>query len=262
MGWIDISIYEHYREEERSFVDQVLTWRDDVKIRHRERLSDFLDPREQEIVKTIIGNDDEIKIAFSGGASFTERRRVKLIPPYIERTDDDFQLALFEIEYPQKFVTLEHRDVLGALMNLGIKREKFGDIVINDGNVQMITAEEIADYIQINLEKVGKATIRLQRITSEQLVKPQEEWTEAMTTVSSLRLDAVLSQIYSMSRTKVIPYIEKGLVKVNWKQIDQTDFTVAVGDYLSMRGFGRARLVELLGQTKKDKIRLRYERLR
>lgn len=224
-------------------------------------MSDFLDPRQQEIVKTIIGHDDEVNLSFSGGSNYAERRRVRLTPPYLETTEEDFQLTLFSIDYPAKFVTLEHRDVLGALMNLGLKREKFGDIFIRDGIAQMVTATEIADYVEFNVQTIGKATVRLHKIPLSEHVKPVEEWEEFAATVSSLRLDVVLAQIYKLSRTKVLPYIEKGLVKVNWKIADQPAFLLAEGDYISVRKFGRAHIVAIEGKTKKEKLRLRYRRM-
>lgn len=232
-----------------------------MKIRHRDRLTDFLDPREREIIATIIGNDEDVKYRFFGGAPFSERARARLVPSYLEVTEEDFELALFSVRYSHKFATLTHRDVLGALMNIGVKREKFGDIIIAADEIQIVVANEIAPYVEMNVTKIGKTTVRLEPIPLSAIIQPDENWVSSIATVSSLRLDAILGQVYSLSRTKVVPYIEKGLVKVNWKVIDKPDFIVAQGDYLSMRGYGRAKITELLGKTKKDKIRFRYERL-
>ncbi len=145
----------------------------------------------------------------------------------------------------------EHRDVLGALMNLGLKREKFGDIFIRDGIAQMITAREVADYVEFNVQAIGKATVHLHRIPLSEHVKPMEEWEEFAATVSSMRLDVVIAQIYKLSRTKVMPYIEKNLVKVNWKIVDQPAFVLAEGDYISVRGFGRSHIIAIEGNDEK-----------
>ncbi|NEU29447.1 RNA-binding protein [bacterium LRH843] len=257
-----MTIYQHFRTEERPFVDQVLEWQEDVKHRYKERLSDFLDPRQQEIVRMVIGNDDEISLSFLGGLEHAERKRALLTPPYLETSEEDFQLALFSIDYPEKFVTLKHRDILGAMLNLGLKREKFGDIILADGMVQVMTTSDVAEYVELNVQKIGKATVKLNRIPLTEHIKPEEDWEEGSATVSSMRLDVVLSQIYRLSRTKVSPYIDKGLVKVNWKVIDQPAFVVATGDYLSVRGYGRAYIIDTLGITKKDKIRLHYKKVR
>ncbi len=228
---------------------------------YRERLTEFLDPREQEIIQSIIGNDDEVTIAFFGGSPYSERKRALIAPSYIEVDEGDFKLSLYEIRYPVKFVSLEHRDVLGALMNLGLKREKFGDIIMCKEHVQVIIAEEIEEYVRANLQMIGKATVSIAPLALSKLEKKQDVWIESTTTVSSLRLDAVMSQIFNLSRTKVRPYIEKGLVKVNFKLVDQPALLLVEGDQLSVRGFGRTKLIEIEGKTKKDKYRLRFGQL-
>jgi RNA-binding protein YlmH len=257
-----ISIYQHFREEERSFVDQVLEWQEAVKVRHMDRLSDFLDPRQQEIVRAIIGQDDDLSLSFAGGSRYAERCRMRLTPSYLETTIDDYQLTLFSIDYPAKFVTIEHRDVLGALMNLGLKREKFGDIFIGEEIAQVMVATEMADYVEMNVQTIGKASVRLNRISLTEHIKPKDEWDEATVTVSSMRFDVVISQMYKLSRAKVSSLIEKGLAKVNWKVVDRTDFLVKEGDYISVRQFGRAHIIAIEGMTKKEKYRLRFGRKR
>ncbi|WP_088105018.1 RNA-binding protein [Halalkalibacter urbisdiaboli] len=257
-----MSIYQHFREEERSFVDQVLEWKYDVGTLHQTKLTDFLDPREQDIVKTVIGHDDDLSLSLWGGSSYSERKRAVLCPSYLDITDEDFQLSLFAIDYPSKFVSIEHRDVLGSLMNIGLKREKFGDIVIEDGIAQLVVASEISDYVEWNVKQIGRATVTLNHIPFSAHINPKDEWDESTATVSSLRLDVVLAEVYKLSRTKVLPYIEKGLVKVNWKVSDQASFLVKEGDHLSVRGLGRSKLHAIEGKTKKDKLRLRFGRKR
>lgn len=256
-----MSIFQHFREEERPFVEQVLSWKEEVSVMHQERRTDFLDPREQDIVRLIIGNDDELSYQFFGGADDSERKRAYLCPSYLVIEQSDFNLAYFSINYPAKFITLTHSDVLGSLMNIGLKREKFGDIMITQDDIQLVVASEIADFVKMNVEKIGKASIDLMPISLEQLKTPEEKWTEEGTTVSSMRLDVILSEIYNLSRAKVKPYIERGFVKVNWRVTDHVDFLVKEGDYISVRGHGRSKVLEQLGRTKKDKIRIRYARL-
>src|SRR5690554_3037925 len=124
-----MSVYEHFRKEEHSFIDQVLEWKRVVTEQYRPRLTDFLDPRQQEICKLIIGKNEEVGIDFNGGVEHAERKRCLLYPPYHEPVEADYELAYYEVVYPTKFARIEHRHILGALMNVGLKREKFGDIV-------------------------------------------------------------------------------------------------------------------------------------
>jgi RNA-binding protein YlmH len=251
-----MSIYDHFRAEERPFVDQVVEWKEQVKGRFIHKLTDFLDPRQQEIVTSVIGEDPDVFISFLGGSPQAERKRAFLYPPYLELADDDFQLTAFNVNYPYKFVQLTHQDLLGSMMALGLKRDKFGDIYIKEQLIQIIVASEISSYVEANLQSIGKASVTLDRLPLSQLIVPKEEWQEKEVTASSLRLDVILAEIYQLSRSKITPYIDKKLVKVNWKMIEQPAYQLQNGDYLSVRGLGRSKVVAVQGKTKKDKWRI------
>ncbi|KMK77351.1 RNA-binding protein [Alkalihalobacillus pseudalcaliphilus] len=254
-----MSIYQHFREEERVFVDQVLSWKEEVKDFYKERLTDFLNPREQEILATIIGTDDELRLSFFGGRFEVERKRALLTPVFIEHCEQDYDCVLFELNYPSKFVTLSHRDILGSLMSVGLKREKFGDILIMDNRIQLIVAKETALYVESNVTSIGKATVSLEALYFSEQMNAVETWRQQSGTVSSLRLDVILAEIYRVSRSKLEPYFTKGYVKVNWKLIESGSFQVEAGDHFSVRGLGRSQLVSIEGKTKKDKVRILYQ---
>lgn len=255
-----MDIYQHYRHDERPFIDQIFEWIQTVKGSYAFKLTDFLDPRQQEIVTQLTNYDGEVKAYFHGGTDTTERKRSILAPPYFEPERADYGLTLFELNYAVKFFSIEHRQILGALMNLGIRREKFGDILINGQAVQFIVAEEISEFVSLNLQSVGRAPVSLKEINENQLLIPQDEWRAFTGTVTALRLDAVLSEIFNISRAKATTYIQKGLVKINWKVIEQPAYECCVSDTISLRGYGRAKLEALDGQTKKGKFRIHYSK--
>ncbi|MCZ0755511.1 YlmH family RNA-binding protein [Anoxybacillus sp. J5B_2022] len=251
-----MNIYQHFRKEEHHFIDQVLEWRESVQTQYSPRLTDFLDPREQEIVRLVIGHDEEVNVSFFGGASFVERKRALLYPPYFQPEQEDFMIALFSVRYPSKFVSLAHRQVLGSLMSLGLKRGKFGDVLIKENDVQLIVAKEVADYVRLHLQAVGKTKISLEEKPLTDMIVLEEQWNEATITVSSLRLDAVVAQAFGASRQHVQTLIENGLVKVNWKIVEQSHLECKEGDTISARGLGRLKLVAIGGKTKKDRFRI------
>ncbi|WNB90473.1 RNA-binding protein [Bacillus sp. NEB1478] len=253
-----MSIYQHYRPEEHEFVDRVVGWKEDVIERYSPKLTDFLDPREQEIVRSIVGNDAEIRLSMWGGSSYSERKRALIYPDYYEANSSDYQLVYFDITYPSKFSTIEHRDVLGALMNIGVKRSKYGDILVKDDQVQFVCAEEVSGFIEMNLTKIGKTGVKLKHIDEGALAVIEAEYEERNGTVSSLRLDVIIAEIYNLSRSKVSPLIVQGRVKLNHKITDQTSVEVREGDDFSLRGFGRSKLIAIEGTTKREKWRIRY----
>ncbi|AWC33457.1 RNA-binding protein [Bacillus cytotoxicus] len=253
-----MSIYEHFRPEEASFVDKVLEWKRAVEEYHQVKLTDFLDPRQQQIVTTIVGQQGDVSLQFNGAAPKAERKRALFYPDYLALNEEEFQVEVLEIDYPSKFYTLEHRQILGALMSLGLKREKYGDIFIQENRVQIVVAKEVVSYIEMNLQSIGKTKVSLFSVSAENVLQLQDEWREQFGTVSSLRLDVVLAEILHLSRQKVQPLIKNGLVKVNWKVVDQTSYECLPGDILSVRGHGRSKLFSVDGRTKKDKWRVLY----
>lgn len=251
-----MSIYEHFRPEEAIFVDKVLEWKEAAEFYQKSKLTDFLDPREQSIISTIVGSNADVIVYSYGGSQFAERKRAIICPSYIAPEENDFSLQALSIHYASKFYTIEHRQVLGTLMSLGLKREKFGDILLQDDKIQLVVEEEVASYLQTNLQTIGKASVTVATIPLSDLILSKEEWIEKAGTVSSLRLDALASEMFHVSRQKLQLLIKSGLVKVNWKVVEHSSFECREGDVISARGYGRSKLIEINGKSKRDKWKI------
>ncbi|WP_416144983.1 RNA-binding protein [Planococcus koreensis] len=255
------SLFQHFRKDEQQFIEQVSGWMIDVEDRYTPRLTDFLDPRQRFIVQSVIGASD-IGVAVSGRFEDAERQRVLLYPSYYELQKDDFQITVFEIRYPVKFITLKHPDILGSMMSIGLDRNKYGDIRIDGQRIQIAVADEVKAYLQANFTMAAKVKVQLEEVTNElDFIKVTEEWSEESHTVSSLRLDTVVSSIYNISRQKAAALINGGKVKVNWTVQEQPSFELNESDIISSRGYGRIKVGMIEGRTKKDKVRLQIGRL-
>jgi RNA-binding protein YlmH len=251
-----MSIYQHFRPEEKEFVDQVLNWKDFVENAYALKLTDFLDPREQHILQIIIGQNSNVKCEFFGGVPDSERKRALLIPEYGTAEIEDYQIQLFEIDYPGKFITIEHPQVLGSMMSLGLKRTKFGDILFQDKKIQIFVAGEVSEYVKTQVQSIGRATVTLSPIELENAIRSKDAWEEESITISSLRLDTIVSGIHHVSRQKSQTLIQHGLVKVNWTTIENPSFECEIGDLISARNFGRVKILSIDGKTKKEKWRI------
>lgn len=251
-----MALLNHFRPEERMFALRVMEWAELVASRHRPRLTSFLDPREQLIVQAIVGREAGIQVSFNGGYEQAERKRAYLYPDYLEESDLDYELALLSVRTGQKEIPFSHRDLLGSILGLGLKREKVGDIILTEETAQVIVTEDIADYIHIHLEQIGRYRVSTTRLEWSQLVLPEEKWLYQQASVSSMRLDAILAELTRLSRSKVIPLIKSGKVKVNWKIVDQPSFQLEEGDQLSVQGYGRFLFAKVEGKTKKDRFRV------
>lgn len=256
------NVLQHFRKEEQPFIEQVASMMREVEDRYAPKLTYFLDPRQQFIVDSIRRQYGDIALESEGALDDAERKRVLLYPEYYVPTAEDFAMTVVEVQYPKKFVTLRHKDVLGSLMTLGIDRSKFGDIRVQDGSIQFVVAKEVLDYVQANLISIGKVKVHVEIVADPlDYFIQQEEWTSEALTVSSLRLDTVISAIFNISRQKSSALIQGGKVKVNWTEKDQISMELQELDMISIRGLGRVKLLMIEGRTKKDKIRLQIGRL-
>lgn len=259
---MDATVYQHFRKEEAPFIDNVSEWMERANMEYRPILTDFLDPRQQFIVEDIVGKHGIVHYFFNGGYGAAERRRGIIAPEYFTPEQDDFAVQLFNIKYPQKFATLRHSQILGTLVNSGLKRDAFGDIMTDGVNWQFFTEASLADYVQNEITKVGKINVQLEPADYTALITPKDAWAPESATVSSLRLDTLISEVYHMSRQRAKGLIEGDKVKLNWETFAKPDFTVGLMDVVSVPGFGRIQITDLAGQTKKGRIKLAVNVLR
>ena len=250
------SIFQHFRKDEQPFIEKVNSWVKEVEDTYAPKLTEFLDPRQRFITESIVGNSDLVLMA-EGGFPDAERQRMLIYPDYYTPSKEEFQISIYEVNYPQKFVTIKHSQLLGSLMSVGIERSRFGDIQLTEEAVQFAVAEEVSEYIHVNFTQVGKVKVAVTPVLNEEEdIVVEEEWTEEMHIVSSLRLDTVVAALTNSSRAKASSLIKGEKVKVNWAMIDKQDFEVEEYDVLSIRGSGRFRIMSIEGRTKKDKIRV------
>ena len=114
------------------------------------RYSDFLNPFEVENAKAILNSNDDLKYSVDGGYDESERKIVFIYPFYMEYEDIDETLRFIQIEGNFKFKSISHKDYLGSLLSLGIKREKIGDIIIHENFCQVIVSFFIFDFFGVS----------------------------------------------------------------------------------------------------------------
>lgn len=258
-GVIHIDIYQHFRKEEHDLIGQLIDKCNRANDQYVPVLTAFLDPRGQYIMEVVAGSFDDLNVTYYGGP-YAERKRAIIAPSYFEPTEEAFEIVLIDVDYPQKFVTLQHQHILGTIMSLGIEREQLGDIVVSD-KIQFTLTRQLESYIILELNRIKGATVKLNSIPIKDMIQSKENWQTFDTTVSGLRLDVVLKDMIRKSRTIAKQLIDKKRVKVNHTVIDATDFQLDSGDLLSIQGFGRAMITDIGGKTKKDKIRISYKTL-
>jgi RNA-binding protein YlmH len=215
--------------------------------------TDFLDPYEIRISKSILNRFPEISYKEEGLIKNSERKIILIYPDYM--SFEDVKADLCPLSIKGRFENLNHKDFLGAIMSLRIRREKIGDILIHKDETQIIIKNDIKDYLLYNLKTVGKEKVYIEEIRQEDLKLPEEVYEDKKVSLSSLRLDVVMSNSYDLSRNESLEIIKLNKVKVNWQPISKSFFEVKEGDLISVRGYGRSKIISLDGINKKNKFR-------
>lgn len=169
--------------------------------------------------------------------------------------NEEYPCLIIKIINKSKFKKLTHRDYLGGILSLGIKREKFGDLVIDENEAYVPMMNDIYDYINSNLTKINNCPVDVELISGmEELPNPNYE--EMLTTVSSLRIDSLVAAICNLSRTEALNYIKASKVLLNYIIVSDKSGVVKEGDKITVRGKGKFIFEKVLGENKKSRIRV------
>jgi len=245
-----------HHEEEQLLGGHILDKLEMVLKRKSTEVTNFLNPYECEIASGIIQQIAEINYLVDGGYPEAERKRISIFPDYLFIDHVKSPVSILKLEGNFKFQPIDHRDFLGALMGLGIKREMVGDILILDDFAQVIVASELKDFVIMKLDRVHQIPVTITEITRDDLIKPEESTREINTTVASMRLDAIASAGFGDSRSKIARDIKSEKVKLNWKVVDDPAARVEVDDLISIRGRGRIKVASINGESHRGRIKL------
>lgn len=196
-----------------------------------------------------------VAVSFDGGWPDAEREQVCFHPAWAEA---EFTAVWVEIRWAAKFAHVEHRDLLGSLMALGMDRSFFGDLIAQEDRAYLLCLPEIVARLPMEWDKAGNVPIRVQLLEEAPAIDPPKgEFLRD--TVASLRLDCVLSAGMKTSRSRAAEIIRMGAVAVDHIPEERTDRVLCAGQLLSIRGFGRIRLTEVGSPTRKDRLPVQLE---
>lgn len=257
---------KYKKEEDRLLIAKVL---DKIKFSENKNKitnTDFLDMYQKNVVQKLLNSLKYKNYIFYGGCEESERTVVIFYP-------DKFSKDIVEKNYNEIMQIIEiilpndlkgryaHRDYLGGLMKLGIKRERIGDIITFHEGANIIVLKETIEFVKNNLASLtrfGKSIIKIKSI--EELHKPEIKTETMQIIVSSLRLDNIISELARTSRTKAEEIISTGRVFVNFENITKDSKILKEKDIITIRGKGRFKLIETKGNTKKGRLVLNIEK--
>ncbi|GAY47826.1 hypothetical protein CUMW_107320 [Citrus unshiu] len=206
--------------------------------------SDFLTPPVLKESMMALEKLADVKAVAQGGYPQAERCRLSVGHPEALTRNFGFQPC-------------SHGDFLGSILGTGIAREKIGDIILQgEKGAQFLVVPELADYLITSLEKVvGNVSVSCTRIPLLALEYEPPRTKSFKTIEASLRVDALASAGFKLSRSKLVNLISNGDVRVNWTTVTKNGTTLRTGDIVSVSGKGRIKIGEI-NSTRKGKLAL------
>jgi len=214
----------------------------------------FLTPAEQHALRAW-AHLAENRLLLHGGVPGAERQAAFFLPDWMEEDAFDPAEHLRAIACVARFGAPGHRDWLGALLGLGVARDRLGDILVDGERAYILCLPTVEQFLLLNLEKVGRWGVRAEPVPLPELPEVRRETRTERFTVSSPRLDAVCAGAFRLSRGKAAEAIAQGLVSRDYAPCLKPDTPVAAGDILSLRGRGKARVADIAAEpTRKGRV--------
>lgn len=216
----------------------------------------FLNEREQALAQAQLNRFPQVQAQFYGGMPDAERKMLCLYEDALPVAA--FPIAPIALKISGDASKLTHRDYLGALMALRLKRECIGDIILSDEGALVFVQQKFAGILLDELFEIGKYSVSASICERLPEHKAPQDLQESTATVSSLRLDAVLAAMLKVSRANAADLIRSKSVMVNHLEMTGIHETVYEGDVFSVRGRGKFKLCEIRGKSKKDRTFVSY----
>lgn len=215
--------------------------------------TDFLTPPAKEDLLMVLTRLADVGVVVSGG--YLQAERCRLSVGHAEALDLFPQdngmgypgaVAAVRVFGNFSFSSASHGDFLGAVLGTGIKRERVGDIIVQGNRgAQVLVVPELVDFLLTSLVQVRNVPVTVEQIQLEDLEVMQQRVSTLTSIESSLRVDALASAGFKISRTKLTDYISGGDVRVNWKEISKNGLILKTGDMISVRGKGRLEIGDI-----------------
>ena len=189
-----------------------------------------------------------------GGKEDCERKVAFFLPYYLEETDFDIGEIIKAVRIRSYFGKPVHRDYLGAVLGLGIERDRIGDLLVFDDTAYLFCLSPVVSVLLQELEKVGRVSVKSEQVALSDVPTPERKVKKITFTVKSLRLDAVTGDMFGVSRTLAAELIREGAVTLNYSICEKVDATVKEGDTLSVHGKGKGSISQIGGRSRKDRL--------
>lgn len=220
--------------------------------------SDFLNLNELNIYHTK-KNTFYCNTEVFGGYDSAERQMIAFIPDAL-MFEWTYPIRCIHIspKYPKFAEKLTHRDILGALMHLGIERKCLGDILCFENNYYVFCDDTICDFIFAELTKIRNTIVDLSEETEFTHLQANIAFEEQYDTIPSNRIDAIIAKAYHLSRSEAAALLAAEKVFINGKCITNCNQSCSDHAIVSVRGKSRFIFEDCNTTSKKGKLRVKF----
>ena len=255
-------------EEDKLLVSKVLDKLEFVQKKNSIETTDFLDMHQKTVAEKVLKSQKITNYICYGGYSNAERVMIIIYPEKLEDVFNNNQYdfnnivrvirVILQNEMKGKY---SHRDYLGAVIKVGLKREKVGDIIVNLDGADLIVSKDISKYIVDSfkeLTRFSKSDIYEESIEKLNITEPKTEVLNII--IPSMRMDSIVSELIRTSRSKALEIINAERVFVNSEVITKNSKMLKENDMITVRGKGRFKIIKILNSTKKGNLVLEVEK--
>lgn len=257
---------DYKKQEDKLCLSQVLDKIEFCESREKLEYTDFLDMYQVALVENFLRRINFKNYKFFGGYEDSER---KILIVYPDKYNDSMieknyskMLKILRIELPEEeFGKYSHRNYLGGIVKLGLKREKVGDILVSNQGADIVVVSDFAEVLKKELPSLTRfenSKIEIKEISD--IIKKEVKIEEVSIIVPSLRLDNIVSDLVKTSRSKAKQIIEQERVFVNGQNETKMAKQVKIGDIITIRGKGRFIVKEQTGTTRSGRAVLKIEK--
>ena len=257
---------EYKKQEDRILLSQVLDKIEIAEKREKIEYTDFLDMYQVALVKKFMNKININNYILYGGYENAERNIAIFYP---EKYNEEMVqknyckiLKVIKIQLGKEEVgKYTHRNYLGGIVKLGMKREKVGDIIVADDGADIIVKEETAEVLAQELETLTRfQNSKIVVAVLSDLRKQEIKVEEIDIIVPSLRLDNIVSDLAKTSRSKAVQIMAQERVFINGQCETKPSKGVKLGDVITIRGKGRFVVKEMKGNTRSGRAVLLIEK--
>lgn len=257
---------EYKNQDDKLLLAKVLDKIEFCKSKNKIESTDFLNLIEQDLVNNFLKKIKFENYYFFGGAGEAERKVLIIYPEKLTeqmaRKNHSKIMSVIKIKLPIELSEeYDHRRYLGAIMKLGIEREKIGDISVKSRGAEIVIKNEVQNFLIQNLGSLTRfSSSEIEVMPIENLSKIETQKIEITEIVASLRLDNIVASLARTSRNKAVEILEQERVFLNFKNETKSSKQVNVGDIITIRGKGRFEFKEISGNTKKGRYIIKVDK--